>query len=119
MNDMRFWYETKMLIERSVAFSPDALHVLAGAAGVLLAALILKRPLTSWLPWVLVLVADFLNEVADVLVERWPGWGMQTGEGTRDMLLTMAIPTLLLVALRVAPRRFVGGAGAGEAEKNG
>lgn len=32
---------------------------------------------------------------------------MQAGEGTRDVLLTMAVPTLLLVGLRISPRRFV------------
>ncbi len=104
---MSRWYEWKLLLEHSVAFSPDALHVLVGAAGVMLASLLVQRPLSSWWPWLLVLLAVLLNEIADVLVERWPGWGMQAGEGTRDVLLTMAVPTLLLVGLRISPRRFV------------
>jgi hypothetical protein len=104
---MGLWYQTKMLIERSMAFSPDALHVLVGAAGVMLAAILIQRPLSSWWPWVLVFLAVSLNEVADVVLERWPSWGMQAGEGARDVLLTMSIPTLLLIALRVSPERFV------------
>src|SRR5215211_4010417 len=97
-----------MLIEHSVAFSPDALHVLVGAAGLMLASLLLDRPLSSWWPWLLVLLATLLNEAGDVLAERWPSWGMQAGEGARDVLLTMSVPTLLLIGLRISPERFVG-----------
>lgn len=111
---MGLWYEWKMLIERSTAFSPDALHILVGAFGVMLASVLLQRPLSSWWPWLLVLFAVGLNEVADVLAERWPGWGMQAGEGVRDVLLTMSVPTLLLAGLRISPERFVG-AGAPDA----
>lgn len=53
---------------------------------------------TNW-PWLIALVLELANEVFDLRVERWPSLGMQLGEGLRDIVRTMLLPTLLLSAL--------------------
>lgn len=103
---MNAWYEAKQFLEHSAAVSMDALHVLVGMVALIIFAILLRRPLSSWLPWSLVLAVTLLNEASDLWVEQWPSRGMQYGESARDLVLTMLLPTLLLVAVRALPRLF-------------
>ena len=102
------WYEFKEWLEVSSGIDMDALHVYAGVAGLLLAALLLRRPLGSALPWLAVLIAELLNEGYDLLLETWPNRDTQWMESGKDVLNTMLLPTLLLLLARYAPRLFVG-----------
>ena len=96
------WYDVKMVIERAGSISTDAMHVIAGVLLQILFALILRRPLSSWLPWLAVFAVLLFNEAVDLWVERWPFLAMQIGEGVKDALLTMLLPTALLVAFRLS-----------------
>lgn len=100
------WHEAKLFLEHSVTFSPDALHVIASVVVLLLVGLLLRKPVTSWWPWIVVLVSTLINEFVDLWVEEWPDPGMQYGEGAKDLLLTMFLPTLLLVTSRKFPRLY-------------
>jgi hypothetical protein len=100
------WNETKDLLERSVAFSSDSLHVITGFVGLLAASLILRRPVSSARPWLLVAALAALNELLDLWGDRWPQPGVQFGESIRDLLLTMALPTLLLFSSRYLPQLY-------------
>lgn len=84
----------------------DALHVLVGVVVQLGTAWLLRASVASWKPWLVLLALEMLNEALDLWVERWPHAGMQWGEGVKDMLLTMALPTLLLLAARLRPALF-------------
>jgi hypothetical protein len=84
----------------------DALHVVAGVALQLLAAALMRRPVAGWGPWLVTLLFASANEAADLLAEQWPHAGMQLGEGAKDILLTMVLPTLLLAAARWRPALF-------------
>lgn len=86
----------------------DALHVIAGVAVQLLVAAVLRMSVGSWRPWLAVLGLELLNEAADLLVERWPHPGMQVGEAANDLVLTMALPTALMLAGRYRPSLFSG-----------
>jgi hypothetical protein len=97
------WYDLKIFVERSVAISTDSLHVIAGVTLQLLVASVARRPVTHWLPWISVLAALLFNEAVDLWVERWPSLAMQLGEGAKDILLTMFLPTLLMLLFR-SPR---------------
>jgi TRAP-type uncharacterized transport system fused permease subunit len=97
------WYDAKMVIERAGTVSTDALHVIAGMLVQLLVALLLRRPLSAWLPWLAVLAALLFNEAVDLWVERWPSLPMQLTESIKDLVLTLLLPTALMVALRVSP----------------
>jgi hypothetical protein len=42
-------------------------------------------------------------------IEQWPDRGQQYGESAKDLLLTMAVPTILMAAARARPDLFRGG----------
>ena len=92
---MLSWHEFKMFLEHASIVSSDALHILVGVGIWVIAALILRRSLASWLPLLVVLAAILYNEGVDLWVERWPDAGMQYGESAKDCLLTMTVPVVL------------------------
>ena len=108
VEDLMFcWYRVKMFIEHASIITSDALHVLVGVGLWVAAAVGLRRRLTDWLPWLVVLVAIILNEAVDLWVEQWPDLAMQYGESAKDMLLTLLLPTLLMATARERPDLFI------------
>jgi len=103
------WEDWKLFVERSISFSSDALHIMVGVCIQLAVARLSRRGMSSWLPWLVVLLLTFLNELGDLRYERWPNLAMQLGEGTKDVLLTMFVPTLLFLSARYIPGVFSGG----------
>lgn len=101
------WYQVKLFIEHGSGVSMDALHVVIGVFAQLLVAAVCRTSVSRWLPWLAVLAIEVLNEANDFRVETWPDWGMQWGEGIKDVALTMALPTLLLLVARLKPELFV------------
>lgn len=97
------WYQAKLFLEHALGVSMDALHILVGFSLFLFVARLLKAPLASPRPWLAVLVLELINEAYDLYVERWPSLGSQLGEGVKDVLLTMTLPTLVLVMARWRP----------------
>jgi hypothetical protein len=107
------WHQAKEWLEHALGLNMDALHVYVGLAILLTAALILRRPLRSPLPWLVLLVMELSNEYYDWTYEIWPGpeRQIQLAEGVRDVWNTMAVPTFLLIASRWFPRVFTGRGG--------
>jgi hypothetical protein len=103
---MTSWHQGKLFIEHSVSFSHDALHILVGVLLWITFGLLLRRPLTSWLPWLWLFALILWNEAVDLWIEQWPQPGQQYGEGAKDLLLTMAVPTILMAAARARPDLF-------------
>jgi len=101
------WYQAKLFIEHATGVSMDALHIFVGLILFLLAAWLLQRSVASWLPWLATLSLEIGNEIYDLTVERWPNPGQQLGEGTKDILLTMALPTILMLISRFRPTLLV------------
>jgi hypothetical protein len=99
------WDGIKHLAQWSI--EKDALHIYAAFAVQVAAAALLRRPLSSWLPWVCVLVIELINESMDIFlgeeaqVHEWQLRGAQ-----HDILNTMALPTMLLLLVRYANRLF-------------
>ena len=102
------WYGVKEFLEYWSGLDMDSLHVHAGVLGQLAAALILRRPVRSVIPWLLVLAAAAANETYDFHYEVWPDRSVQLEGGFRDIWNTMLLPTLLLAAARFHPRIFTG-----------
>lgn len=96
------WYEFKTFLEHASGFSMDALHVIVGVCLQLLAAAALRRGVGSPIPWLIVLAFELVNEWNDLHVEIWPDRPMQYGEGAKDVVLTMLLPTILLLVARRA-----------------
>jgi hypothetical protein len=102
------WHQFKDWAEHASGLDMDALHVHAGVLLQIAAAVILRRPLRSLWPWLAVLGIEFANEAYDYTYEIWPTRDIQFAEGVRDMWNTMALPTLILLLARYAPRLIVG-----------
>lgn len=99
---MQTWLALKAHIAQTVGLDRDALLLAASLAALLVAALILRRPLSSPRPWLLVLALCLADEFASAAVAG------AIQEGTiaiawRDVVLVMAIPTVLLLATRYLP----------------
>ena len=103
---MLSWYQAKMFIEHASFVSSDALHVIAGVLVWILIALALRKPITSSIPLVWLLALVLANEAADLWVEQWPDLAMQYGESAKDLMVTMALPTLLMALARLRPQLF-------------
>lgn len=105
----RFVYDTKMFLERSLAFHNDALHVMAGLALALVFAALMRRSLAQLSPFFAVLALELVNEANDYFFEIWPNEvPQQFGEIAKDIALTMALPTLMLVVARCWPHLLTG-----------
>jgi hypothetical protein len=100
------WYQVKLAAIEATGLSRDALHILFGIGGHLLAAIVLRQTLASPLPWLCVLVAEGLNEWWDLNYEVWLDRPMWPGS-LQDMWVTMLVPTLLLILARYFPDRVV------------
>lgn len=98
------WHDAKSFIEHMIGFSHDALHVLIGPPIQLAAVALLRTTVRDIRPVAILLFLELLNEWHDLRVEEWPDAGMQWGEGAKDVLLTMALPVLILLVARFAPR---------------
>jgi hypothetical protein len=104
------WHGTKDWLEHALGLNMDALHVHFGLAILIAAALILRKPLRSPIPWLVLLALELANEYYDWTYEIWPGAArrIQAAEGLRDIWNTMAVPTLLFVVSRWFPGLFTG-----------
>lgn len=98
------WYQVKLFLERASGFSMDALHVIAGVVLQLGIALLFRTSVARPWPWLSVLALELINEASDFRVEIWPQPGMQFGESAKDIILTMALPTLLFLVARYRPK---------------
>jgi hypothetical protein len=103
---MTSWYQFKLLLQHASGFSMDSLHVALGPLLLLLFAWLLGSSVARWTPWLLVLALEVLNELHDLSVERWRDPGQQYGEGLKDILLTMVVPTTMLWLARHRPWLF-------------
>ena len=100
------WYQVKLFAQHASGMSMDALHVIAGVVLLLAAALLLRTSVARPLPLLIVLLVEVANEASDYLAEIWPHPGMQAGEAAKDLILTMAVPTLIFLAVRYRPKIF-------------
>lgn len=100
------WYEAKQFIEQATDLSMDSLHVLAGTFLFLGFSLLLRRRVSEMRPWYAVLLVTLINEAADLWVDQWPSVGMQLGEAVKDILVTMLVPTLILLTARHLPQLY-------------
>jgi hypothetical protein len=106
---MTSWHEGKLFIEHSVAIAHDTLHVVVGVLLWMVLGLLTRRPLSSRGPWLWLFAIILWNETVDLWTEQWPHPGQQYGEGAKDVLITMLVPTILLLAIRLRPDLFRAG----------
>ena len=80
--------------------SRDVLHVQIGISLFLIMLLILRRPKLSW---TCVFTSELLNEINDLYLQLTAGDGLSIIwlESVKDILLTIAAPTLILIAIEI------------------
>ena len=100
------WYQLKLFLQYSSGISMDSIHVIVGVAVQLLVAKLSRRSVGHFLPWIAVLMLELLNEASDLWIEKWPDPGRQYGESAKDIVVTMFLPTLLLLVVRFCPKLF-------------
>lgn len=103
---MGSWHQGKLFIEHSLSVEHDALHVIAGVLAWLVIAAVLRRPMTDWRPLLWLFALAFWNEAVDLWVEIWPDFGMQLGEGAKDLALSVVVPALIMAVARARPHMF-------------
>ncbi|HEY0042965.1 MAG TPA: hypothetical protein VGB62_00315 [Allosphingosinicella sp.] len=101
------WLHIKNAVEAFTGLERDALHVYGAVAVQLVAVIVSRKPLASFVPWSCVLVVEGANEASDLLtdglVEAWEVQG-----AVHDLWNTMLLPSLLLLLTRFAPSLAVG-----------
>ena len=105
------WVEFKLFVSHASNISNDAMHVFIGVFVQLVLAGVFRSSLARIWPWAAVLGIELVNEWSDLHAEKWSSPGMQWGEGAKDLVLTMALPTILLVLARWKPGLLGGSKG--------
>ena len=87
----------------------DALHIYLAFVIQISAAALFRRPLSSGLPWMTVLLLELVNEGLDI----WLGEELQLKQwqlvgASHDLVNTMILPTALLILCRTSPGLFRG-----------
>ena len=87
----------KLAIVSATGLSKDALHIYVGLGVMLTAAAVLRKPLGSIVPWLLVLTLAVAGELVDMRdnMEYW-----RWGASLHDILNTLFWPTVLLLLAR-------------------
>jgi hypothetical protein len=100
--------DCKLIFERTIAISPDVLHVLVGVTILFLAAALLRKSIADWRPLLVVVALQLGNELLDFHYEIWPQLSTQLGESLKDIWLTLFLPAMLMILARSTPALFVG-----------
>src|SRR5947209_19718278 len=88
---MGSWHQGKLFIEHSLRIEHGTLHVIIGVLVWLVAALLTRRPISSWWPWLWLLALILWNETVDIWNERMPDPGQHYGKGDKDILHNVSV----------------------------
>lgn len=99
----------KLAIVAATGLSKDALHVHVGLAAFLCAALVFRRPLSSWMPWLTALALALAGEAVDMRDDLASLGAWRWSASLHDIVNTIIWPSILLVVCRqaqiLAPKR--------------
>jgi len=88
-----------------LGITKDALHIHIGLAIFFGLAVLLKRSPSSLLPWLGVLGFELLNELMDIFHWHAGAFSFELGDSLKDIVNTMAWPTIALFGFRLAEAR--------------
>ncbi len=94
------WQVTKTALIDHAHLGRDALHIYAALAIFLAACWLFRWKATSIKPWLLVLLAQSINEIFDMRVSYEDDGVIWIWGNIKDMINTMVAPTLLILAAR-------------------
>lgn len=102
------WLSFKTFLTDGSGLSRDALHILFGCGAWLSLVLLFRSWIGAYWPVAAVALAEIVNEWLDLSLDRWDGpmRAVQYWESAKDVLLTLAIPLVLVLLCRAWPARF-------------
>ena len=90
----------KQWLVPAIGLSQDSLHTYAGFILFFAAALVLRKPPSSWIPWLILLVVAVSKELYDIVFDlRVPGKWIPF-KSLVDVLSIMIWPTLIMFMVR-------------------
>lgn len=89
------WEATKNWLSSSTSLTHHDLHLIIGVLLTLTFTRIMRLPLGSWLPLIIVLGLELVNEVSDFTRYYVSGWPWEPGPTLIDIYLTM-LPSLAI-----------------------
>lgn len=102
------WIDLKHWLSDVTGLDNDALHIYAALFIQLGVAVLFRRSLASFGPWLAVLAALLVNEWLDIYLPEGPIEQWQIDGGIQDLWNTMLLPTILLLLARFAPGVLAG-----------
>ena len=97
------WGGDKTALSAWLNVQDDGLHVLVGVLLLLALALVTGRRLDDGRLWLVVLAVECLNEAIDLGTPNFPE--ANRAASIHDLILTMLLPTAILLLLRFTGRR--------------
>ena len=97
------WSSDKIALSAWLNVEDDGLHAMVGMGLLLALALVSGRRLDDWRLWLVVLVVECLNEAVDLSAPELAeaNWSASV----HDLIVTMLLPTAVLLGLRFTGRR--------------
>jgi hypothetical protein len=95
------WEAFKDWLSASTGLTHHDYHVLLGIVLTLGLTWLLRRPLGSWLPLLIVLALELLNEASDFTRYYVAGWPWEPEPTLVDIALTMAAPLVIVTIARL------------------
>jgi hypothetical protein len=92
------WEDFKVWLSATTSLSHHSYHLILGIVLTLGLGRVLRRPLGSWLPWLITFALELVNETFDFIRYFVPGWPWTPKETLIDIAITMlpVLPILLL-----------------------
>lgn len=90
----------KLAIVAATGLPKDTLHVYVGLAVFILAALLLRRPVRSFVPWLVVFLVAALGEVVDMNDDLATFGHWRVSASIHDIINTLFWPSVLLLLAR-------------------
>ena len=106
MSAVLAWESFKDWLSESTGLEHHDYHILLGILLTLGLTWLLRRPLGSWLPLLIVLVLELVNEVFDFTRYYMSDWPWTPWPTLFDIAITMALPLVIVVTARLTAPDF-------------
>jgi hypothetical protein len=100
------WESFKDWLSKSTGLEHHDYHILLGILLTLGLTWLLRRPLGSWLPLLIVLALELVNEASDFARYYMSDWPWTPGPTLFDIAITMAAPLVIVGTARLTAPDF-------------
>lgn len=97
---MKIFWHAKIMIVDVTGLDRDALHIYVGFTVYIVCCLLTGWKARDWKPWLVVLAAGIAGEALDLWISVAYDKPVMIREGLKDVLNTVLVPTVILLAAR-------------------